>query len=260
MKVLFMKLCWVCLGIASFLSCTIDHHIPRVLPKVETREIQYTGADDNRQYTFNAHVVSRGTVPHQEVGVVIAPKRPGVVPDISHARIAIALSTVDDHSDNFATVPELVLAEAVQNGQTKEFSYRTYAIVEGGDVVYGDVFEGEISSNIWPGIDKIPFFVWNSDGTVTVTIEMNPVGTREIIEYGIVYNTSPLDNLDHSIPNNGNNPYVAFTAPAQPGTNTQTVSNPFQAVPADHKIHFDIYVKFSGSQIYGARGVQPSRP
>ena len=55
-------------------------------------------------------MVSKGAVAHQEVGVVIAPRQPGVVPDINHARIAIALSTVDDHSDNFATVPESILA------------------------------------------------------------------------------------------------------------------------------------------------------
>ena len=261
MKSLFIKLCWVCLGIASFLSCTLDHHIPRVLPEVETREIQTFGVDVNKQYTFNAHVVSKGTVSHQEVGIVIAPKQPGVVPDIGHTRIAIASSTVDDNSDNFATVPESIVAEAIQNGQTNEFSYRTYVMVEGGAVVYGDVFEGEISYDVGPGIAKKPFFVWNSDGTVTFTLEIDPLGTREIVEYGIVYKTSPLDFLDQGIYHNGNNPYVEFTAPAKRGINTHTIANPFQAVPADHKIHFDIYVKWSGSGTYGAaRAVQPSRP
>lgn len=261
MKVLFIKLCLVCSGVASFLSCTIDHHIPRVLPKVETREIQYIGAGENRLYNFNAYVVSKGTVPHQEVGVVIAPRQSGVVPDISHARIVIASSTVGDNSDNFATVPESIVAEAIQNGQTKEFSYRTYAMVEGGAVVYGDVFESEISYDVGPGIAKKPFFVWNSDGTVTFTLEIDPLGTREIVEYGVVYKTSPLDFLDQSIYHNGSNPYVEFTAPAKRGINTHTIANPFQAVPADHKIHFDIYIKWSGSGTYGAaRAVQASRP
>ncbi|HRG10621.1 MAG TPA: adenylosuccinate lyase [Cyclobacteriaceae bacterium] len=48
-----------------------------------------------------------------------------------------------------------VVAEAIQNGQTNEFSYRTYVMVEGGAVVYGDVFEKITKASIHKFIDGL---------------------------------------------------------------------------------------------------------